>query len=528
MFDLAFITSNLIKVANVAHLCREYSVNVFQYKQLYYGVSYEEPRILDDRKELLDSSFSDAVERWIKNGNKRKYFFLEDTSVRIDALSTEDKEVPGIDIKYWMQEHNFEELDSMLKAAGNNRKASVSSHILLYIPEEERSKYNINGDRVLFTSSSHGRIVEKQYDITTQIAFPWLDNKTFNKWFIPEGFNKPISLLDINDADTVDFRRDAVHKMLRFLGIKEKKKNSASSETSLSIPFEPSYIVCGETCSGKTTLGRYLVDKYGYYHIEASQFMTMRYWENHGTSSDVDKHMFAEGVLQTEPYYVVDKTLEFIRKKGINNRIVITGFRSPDEVKRFMELSTIRDIRVVFLESDYDERFIRWVKRQRDQEKYNKQRFDEINTIQKKMGVLAIRDIPEVLNIKNNIDGLSEFYKTIRSNLLKGKYIEVNRYKVGINPTTKVTLENCILYALYVVYIEDENNYKTTTEISHIINKCFPALLKPKNKNNVSRYFNQKYYPYYEVKNINGTNKFQLSTIGYAEARLITKKLQQD
>ena len=352
MFNLAFITSNVIKVANVAHLCREHAVNVFQYKQLYYGISYEEPRILDDRTELLDCSFADAVERWIKNGNKRKFFFIEDTSVRIDALSTSSKEVPGIDIKYWMQEHSFEELDSMLKAEGNNRRASVSSHILLYIPEEERLKYNTNSDKVLFKSTSHGRIVEKQHNIVTQVSFPWLDNKTFNKWFIPDGFDKPISLLDINDADTVDFRRGAVFDMIDFLGIEKKESNSARFDTSLSIPFEPSYIVCGETCSGKTTLGHFLVDKYGYYHIEASQFMTMRYWDNHGTSSDVDKHLFAVGVLQTDPYYVVDKTLEFIRKKCINDRLVLTGFRTPSEVKRFMELSTIRDVRIIYIESE--------------------------------------------------------------------------------------------------------------------------------------------------------------------------------
>lgn len=523
MFDLTFLTSNKVKVSHARHICRDYDVDIHQKR--YYGVEYVEPRIFHDREKLLEQSFNDALKRWKKNGQAHKYFFFEDTSVRIEALSDKYDE-PGIDIKYWMQGKSFEDVDKILKANGNNRKATVYSHIVLYIPEENRDMSSCSEYKI-FTSCIEGRITDEECNIDTQIVYPWLDNKSFNKWFIPNRYSVPVSLLDIIDADTVDFRKGALEDMMSYLKI-EKKKDITNKARQLAIPFFENFIICGPTCSGKTTLGHYLVENHGYYHIEASQFMTMKYWETHGTSSDVDKHLFAEGVLQTDPYYVVDKTLEFIWKKGINNRIVITGFRTPDEVKRFMELSTIRDIRVVYLESDYDKRFIRWVQRQRDQEKYNKQRFDEINTIQKKMGVLAIRDIPEVLNVKNNIDGLSEFYKTIRSNLLKGKYIEVNRYKVGINPTTKVTLENCILYALYVVYIEDENNYKTTTEISHIINKCFPALLKPKNKNNVSRYFNQKYYPYYEVKNINGTNKFQLSTIGYAEAKLITKKLQQD
>jgi hypothetical protein len=109
-------------------------VNILQYKKFFYGKGYEEPRIYD-RNKLLKESFNDAIARWKKNVSNYggRLFFIEDTSVRIDALSDDNNEVPGVDIKYWMQSHNFTQLDTEVKKKGNNRKVSVSSHILLYL-----------------------------------------------------------------------------------------------------------------------------------------------------------------------------------------------------------------------------------------------------------------------------------------------------------------------------------------------------------------------------------------------------------
>ena len=30
-------------------------------------------------------------------------------------------------------------------------------------------------------------------EIKTNLVYPWLDNKTFNKWFIPDGVSVPLS-----------------------------------------------------------------------------------------------------------------------------------------------------------------------------------------------------------------------------------------------------------------------------------------------------------------------------------------------
>ena len=66
MTDITFITSNQTKIAHARYLCRNYDVNILQYKKLFYGVGYHEPRIYD-RSELLKESFEDAVKRWKKN-----------------------------------------------------------------------------------------------------------------------------------------------------------------------------------------------------------------------------------------------------------------------------------------------------------------------------------------------------------------------------------------------------------------------------------------------------------------------------
>ena len=136
MTDITFVTSNLTKLAHARYLCRDYQVNILHYKKLFYGVGYEEPRI-DDRKQLLTESFKDAVTRWKKNVTERdnRFFFIEDSSVKIDALSEGGNEVPGVDIKYWMVETNFNWLDQELRNKGNNRNCSVTSHVMLFLKE---------------------------------------------------------------------------------------------------------------------------------------------------------------------------------------------------------------------------------------------------------------------------------------------------------------------------------------------------------------------------------------------------------
>lgn len=517
MTDIAFITSNQTKLAHARHLCKGYDVNILHYKKLFYGVGYTEPRLFD-RDKLLEESFNDAIERWRKNVSNYgdKLFFIEDTSVRIDALSDNNNEVPGVDVKYWMQSHNFSQLDVELKKRGNNRKVSVSSHIILFLTNELKKKIKTEKDHILFTSTSYGSIVEKEKKFDTQILYPWLDNKTFNKWFVPNGYNVPISMLDISDADKCDFRKGAFEQLFNFLREQGEIKHIPKSLPTLRLNFDPLYIVCGPTCAGKSTIGKFLLEKYDYYHIEASDFMTIRYFETHGTKFSVDKNVFAAELLKVNPLFVVESTMNYIISKKIFDNFIITGFRTSNEVENFVEMFPSRDIRRIYITADSLIRYNRWVNRQRDALDYTQEKFEQINKLQEEMGLFKIKEMKDIVQYENNKEGLSLFYEDFQE-----RFIEIPPTSKEVDPTrilsvSRIPLEKAILFILAIEYRKNESLYHTTTEISHLINGTFKGLTK--NKNNISRYFNQSYYPYYEIKKENGKNKYKLSPTGYSEA----------
>lgn len=513
MTDIAFVTSNMTKLAHAKYLCRNYNVNILHYKKLFYGIGYEEPRI-DDRNQLLTESFNDAVARWKKNVSDERLFFIEDTSVKIDALSDDNNEVPGVDVKYWMQETSFKDLDEALRSRGNNRRCSVTSHVVLFLTKELKSVLGTEKDRVIFMSSVYGSVVEEEYKLDTQILYPWLDNKTFNKWFVPEGYSKPVSMLDITDAESGDFRKGAFEQMLEFL-----KKHGAIKEnpaSQLPINFFDNFIVCGKTCAGKSSIGKFLVDEYGYYHIEASEFMTQKLLETHGADSGVDKHLFAAKVLDADPLFVVNKMVDFIKENDIYDRYVITGFRTIHEVEAFIDSKISGRMQIVYIDSDYTERYKRWLLRKREIDQYTEERFKAIDTVQQEMGIGKTAEMKGTQIFDNNTDGLPLFFDNFRKRFLNSTKNDPFEIHIKELESKNITLERAILITLALEYRKDVSKDYTTTEISHLINKYFRTF--ERSKNNVSRYFNQTYYVYYEVNHVNGRNRYKISPIGYSEA----------
>ena len=525
MTDIIFITSNKTKLAHARYLCRDYNVNILHYKKFFYGKGYVEPRV-DDRNALLTESFKDAVARWKKHFSKNddRLFFIEDTSVKIDALSDEVNEVPGVDIKYWMQEIDFEKLDNEIKKRGNNRKCSVSSHVMLFLTDGLRNKLNIDDDFVIFNSTAEGYVTEKEYSIKTQLLYPWLDNKTFNKWFVPNGYLKPVSLLNINEAEAGDFRKSAFEHMLNFLVDSGMIKNRRYADNQVHLQFYDCFVICGRTCAGKTTIGKYLVDRYGYYHVEASEFMTLRLLETIGTTSNIDKHEFASEVLKVDPLFVVNRLVDYLRENGIIDRFIITGFRTRAEVEAFQKLFLSSRTNYLYINSDYQERCKRWMRRHREVDYYTEERFKDIDSVQESMGVGDIMGMSGIHFIDNSIDGLSFFYKKFREKFLRGITQEPIGVNIEILKKLSITLEKAILITLAIEYQKEESKWFTTTEITHLVNTYFCT--KERSKNNVSRYFNQAYYVYYEVKYENLRNRYKISPIGYSEAMMILRNIK--
>lgn len=525
MTDITFVTSNKTKLAHARYLCRDYNVNILHYKKLFYGKGYEEPRV-DDRTLLLTESFNNAVSRWKKHfsGKNGRLFFIEDTSVKIDALSNEKKEIPGVDVKYWMQETDFEKLDYELRKRGNNRKCSVTSHIMLFLPEDIKNKLKINGDYIIFKSTAEGSVTEKEHSIKTQMLYPWLDDKTFNKWFVPNGHSKPVSMLNINEAEAGDFRKGAFKQMLDFLVNSGIIGNRRYVDPQTHLQFYDSFVVCGRTCAGKSTIGKYLVDKYGYYHIEASEFMTQRLLETQGAMSNVDKHEFASEVLKVDPMFVVNRIVDYLHENGIIDRFVITGFRTRAEVDEFKKAFHGSRVNFIYLNSTYEERCKRWMRRHREVDNYTKDRFKAIDEVQEGMGVGDITVMKGIQIFDNSTDGLTLLYKGFRNKYLRGimqEPIRINKKELN---NLAITLEKAILITLAIEYQKDETKSFTTTEIAHLVNKYFRTF--ERSKNNVSRYFNQAYYVYYEVKCEKRKNRYMISPIGYSEAVLTIGSLR--
>lgn len=538
MFKLLFLTSNRTKFQHARYLCRDYDIKIVP--KSHYGVSYKEPRT-PDRNRLLNESIEDAKKRFLRQTRGKeiikkdvplrlnksfskdiplllnKIFFLEDTSVKIRALSTDSNEYPGTEIKFWMKEHSFTSVDKTLKACGNDRRVTVCSDILLYLPKDLREDQN--KDYKQFTSMEHGTITEEEHDFKTNELYPWLDNQSFNKWFVPYGCRIPISMLPEKEANKHDFRAGAFKDMLDFLEkehlvIRKVNKRNEMTQGVLSFFDTPAFLVCGLPCAGKTTLGEFLSNEHDYYHIEASDFMYLSYYERHGINSAVKIPDFAEKVLKKTPAIVVDQVLAHLNEIK-DSPFIITGFRSPEElrifIKKYRGLNTVYP---VFIEADSKKRFQRNLVRGREGNLCSKKDFYERDKQQLRMGLNKIKTKlrPEV--VFNN----SDFENYFQSFLENYPQIPLPKNKISpIVPEERPTeLEEAILITLLNEY--QKVQYLTTTEIAHRINSCFPNSRIKTNKNNVSRYFNQKFHPYYEINVKNNKTKYRLSPTGRSRA----------
>jgi dephospho-CoA kinase/inosine/xanthosine triphosphate pyrophosphatase family protein len=504
MFELVFFTSSRVKLAHAIYLCRDYDIQIIGFREKTFGANYVEPRILD-REQLIEFSYRDALERWGKAASVERPFFIEDTSVTINALSVK-REVPGVDIKYWMSDMDFQRLDADLKARGNDRKVTVRSDVVLHLTPDMRGREKRS--YLQFTSMMAGTIVNREEAFNTNPTYPWLDNSTFNKWFSPAKHSRSISTLPIVEADRHDFRAGAFREMLEYLESQKQVVRRSRPEVQGHFDFGPRlFIVCGPSCAGKTTLAEYLGRHYGYYHVEASDFMYRAYYRRHGTNSKVAIGDFAEQVLEEEPDIVARQILENIGEH-VQTPVVVTGFRSSAEIDWFSSnYAGIYSIEPLYVTASESIRYARAMLRGREGEASERDEFVRRDDQQRAMG-------------------LSELERRLKDNTLKNdgsfpEYFSKFEKKYSPDPTTYgvVTthrqaasnrLEDAILLALAQKW--DGREYFTTTEISQLINRGRPD--SPKNKNNISRYFNQLFYPYFEIKVVNRKRKYRLSNTG--------------
>lgn len=521
MRELTFFTTNQTKLAHARYVAEGRQIQIKGFRQRTYHADYVEPR-LARRDAILQASYESAKEQLAKAGFSENShpFILEDTSVRIEALSSSDTEVPGVDIKYWMGDQTFASLDEKLHQAGNDRRALVRSDILLHVPRSLRTGWGTDSDFVLFTGEQTGSVVAAEHDFATNLVYPWLDNRSFNKWFVPDGAALPLGALPIGIADQIDFRRKSLEKLFDFL--EERFYFSAPrTQFELALDKRANIILCGYTCSGKTTASQHLARRFGYLHIEASDFMHLAYFYRHGYRGPTAIGDFAELALVEKPTIAAEKIVEYMRSHP-RTPLVVSGFRSPDEVA-YLEGAMKNMGKAVsrrFVQASENARFRRLQRRGRPGDDISLEDFQHRDLQQQRMGLDAIERSADTLPIKNEQD-IEAYLSKIDELAANSQDIDLDIATglARLDQVTDVGLQEAVLIALLSVWESDETRqFYTTSEIAVLIAKALPSV-RPKHKDNVSRYFNQDFYAFFEITSSrSNTRTYRLSNTGYGMA----------
>lgn len=519
MLEIIFFTSNRTKTQHAQYLARNYSVKISNFREKTYHANYDEPRT-NDRNKLLKESLKSAKDKATSAGITNQPFIFEDTSVIIDALSKKDEEYPGTDIKYWMRETNFETIDLQLLFKNNNRKVIVRSDLVLHLP-------NVAPFEFYFSSYTTGKITDFINDrLQTNPIYPWLDNKTFNKWFCPESEENVISEMPIEIADKYDFRKGAFDDLFSFLFTKnliQIKKHQKKIKRDDLLP-SCLHIVVGLSCTGKTTIADYLVEKHSFLHIEASDFMHLIYLETHGENSDIKIGEFAEVILKERPTLVAEKSLDFLEKYNWSN-VIITGFRKSEEVdficKNYL---TSGEVKVINIVADKTLRKNRKQIRNRSETNSSIEGFNARDQRELSMGLQTLQKRPDIIKIENNFSIESYYFKYQEYCLPINSTVEdIEQIEIDGN---KQKLYDLVVLTLYRVKTDGEkSSYLSTGQICERLNSFF-NLEKPKFRENIGRLLNKKFDVFFEVEfdNKNNRKNYRLSNTGVGYAKLLLKK----
>ncbi|MEF2546256.1 non-canonical purine NTP pyrophosphatase [Aurantimonas sp. E1-2-R+4] len=254
-----FYTSNADKLiqARLIFMRNGYQLNHYRSRHEPYDEDYSLG---------TEGLLSEALKQVSQEFERRSVFFVEDTSLRLEALS-DNNDYPGTRVKEWFADTSFEELDRQIALRGGDRRAVVKSDIALRLPSLSQP--------IFFHGETSGAVATEPPHFEASPQYPWLTPQTFNGWFVPNGSGKRLGEMEFEESLAFDFRAKSIGSLIERLEELNAALNIGSRNYIVRRPAEPSIeagdqlsllpadrrnvlIVIGHKCAGKTTFSDFL------------------------------------------------------------------------------------------------------------------------------------------------------------------------------------------------------------------------------------------------------------------------------
>lgn len=346
--DISLAVTNIVDLSRLPKIYF-YTSNELKYIQaklvfaaaglpLYYFPLHSEPY-----RERYDGTtvdlLRDAINEVAAIVGQRLIFFVEDTSLRIDALS-DQADFPGMAVKDWFARTRFEELDHELRKIRRGRAATVKSDIALYLPGHRGPLF--------FHGETSGTVADTLPHFPINRAFPWLTPHSFNGWFIPQGHKKRLGEMSLEESWGVDFR---VRSFLSLIGRLEEYARVLNLSPSAYISARGAgfgnqmflfpqqqrvFALIGKSCSGKTSVASHLAINHGFVYYEASSVVRVAKELSGHHSGDLQEFSrIFHNIAGTD---AVAKTLvQSLGEPTADDSIVIAGIRHLEELQTLLE-----------------------------------------------------------------------------------------------------------------------------------------------------------------------------------------------